>query len=134
MAGTYLTNVLDNAVLHRAKEPTPTEHRTGVGQPAADVGNPADAAPACDGAGWSSVLATWKRSGGGATPTVDLQVILWDPVAEEWDTADTITSVSPGQLVALPVGGCRFYVRIAGVTDVTGITGWSILLRPWDRR
>lgn len=130
----YLSNVLDNAVLHRAKEPTPTEHRTGAGQPAADAGIPADASGACAAEGWSSVLATWKRTGGGPTPTVDLRVILWDPVAEEWDVADTITSVSPGQLVSLPVGGCRFYVVIAGVTDVTGITGWSILLRPWDRR
>jgi hypothetical protein len=130
----YLSNVLDNAVMHVAKEPIPTEHRGGSGEPAVDPAPPVDATPACDGAGWASVIASWTRTGGGPTPTLDLQVLLWDPVALEWNTADTIMSVAPGQLVVLPVGGCRFYAKIVGVTDVTGIGAWKVLVRPWDRR
>lgn len=132
MSGTYLDNVLDLKVLTQPAEPIPTQHREGTGEPAADASDPADASPACNSGGFSSVLASWRKVGGGATATLDLKVLLWDPVSEEWNHGDSITGVSPGQLVSIPTGGCRFYVKILGVTDVTGISSWQILLRPWS--
>jgi len=129
----YLTNVLDNAVMHRAKEPILTLHRSGVIPPAVDVADPAVTA-ACDTCGWSSVVCTWRKEGGLTTAKLDLQVIIWDPCAEAWDYGDTITQIAPGQAIVLPTGGCRFFVKIVGVDDVLGITAWSILLRPWEKR
>lgn len=131
MPGTYLDNILDHEVRKNAVEPTPTLHRQDAAPPAVDATDPADNSGACAGAGWSSVIATWKRTGGGATPTIDIQILLWDPVSDDWDKGDVITGIAPGQLVVLPVGGCSFWVKIVGVTDVTGISDYKILLRPW---
>jgi hypothetical protein len=132
-APSYLANVLDTAVMHRAKEPIPTEHRSGVIPPAIDLADPAVTA-ACDSRGWASVVCTWRKTGGLATAKLDLQILVWDPCAEAWDHGDVITAVASDQAIVFPTGGCRFWIKIVGIADVTGISAWKILLRPWDKR
>lgn len=127
----YKTKILDNDA-RLPTEPTPTEHRTGTGVPAVDAANPLTVDPCCVGFGWSSCVAVWRRAGGLPTASLDLQVLLWDPILGDWDEGATITGVVPGQLVVFPVAGCRFFIKIVGVTDVIGITSWQLLLRPWE--
>jgi len=132
-APSYLANVLDTAVMHRAKEPIPTEHRAGAIPPAIDLADPLIAA-ACRSDGWATVVCTWRKTGGLATAKLNLQILLWDPCAEAWDYGDVITDVAPDQAIVFPTGGCRFFVKIVGIFDVVGIATWKILLRPWDKR
>lgn len=130
MAGAYRTS-LDNDV-RLGKNPTPMLHRSGVVPPIVDVANPVGITGAFTTATWASVTAVWRKTAGLATAKLDLQLLLWDPVAEAWDEGSVISNVAPGQVVVFPVAGRIAYLKIVGVTDVLGITEWKILLCPWE--
>ncbi len=133
MPGTYLDNALDYAALKLGTEPIPAIHREAAAEPIIDVADPVGASGACASGGIASVLVSWRKTAGLATAKLDLQILIWDPVSDEWIHGDTITNVAFGQAVVFPTTGSRFFVKIVGVTDVGGITLWQLLVRPWDR-